>query len=102
MIKVNDLGFIHMRMIGVTWIDMKNDLLMGVSLNAMLMLFAVVVVLRIYMCMRRHPLEHHKGDKQKKDKCNFGASLDHEWIELYVVSGLTTPVARMITLYTTQ
>jgi len=46
-IKVNDLGFIHMRMIGVTWIDMKNDLLMGVSLNAMLMLFAVVVVLRI-------------------------------------------------------
>jgi len=52
------------------------------------------------MCMRWRPLEHHKGDKQKKDKWSFGASLDHEGIELDVVSGLTTPAAREARLYT--
>ena len=94
MIEIDNLGFIHMWMTGVAWINMKNDLLMGVSLDAMLMLFTIVVVLRIQMCMRRRPLEHHKGGKQKNDKCGFGAPLDHEGIELNVVSGLTTPAAR--------
>ncbi|MDP2758978.1 MAG: hypothetical protein Q8O64_01040 [Sideroxyarcus sp.] len=66
---------------------MENDWLMGVCLNAMLVLLAAVIVLRIQMRMRRHPLEHHKGGKQKKNESCVGTSLDHDSIELRVITG---------------
>jgi len=76
-VEVNNLGFIHLRMIGVDWVGMGNDLLMGVRLNTMLMPFPAMAVLSIQMRMGRRPLERNKNGKQKKNKRSVGASLDH-------------------------
>src|SRR3990167_2016137 len=64
-------------MIGVDWVGMGNDLLMGVRLNTMLMPFPAMAVLSIQMRMGRRPLERNKNGKQKKNKRSVGASLDH-------------------------
>jgi len=62
-IEINNLGLTHLRVIGINRVRMKNDGLMGVCFDTMLVLLAMVIVLRVQMCVRRHPPEHHKGDK---------------------------------------
>lgn len=47
MIEVNNLGLIHLHMAEVNLVSVKNDWLMGVCLNVMLVLLTAVVVLRI-------------------------------------------------------
>jgi len=75
---------------------MENDWLMGVCFNTMLVLLTAVIVLRIQMRMRRCPLEHHKGGKQKENKNCVGTSLNHDGIEFKVVSGFTTPTVPVL------
>jgi len=91
-IEINNLGLIHLRMMGVNCVSMKNDQLMGVCFKTMLVLLITVIMPHIQMCMRWRPLERHKGGKQKKNKRCFGTLLDHEGIELKVVSGFVTPM----------
>jgi len=81
MIEVNNLSHIHLRMIKVNGIGMRNCWLMCVRLNTMLMRLTSVIVLCIQMSMRRHPLEHHKGDKQKENKNCVGTSLNHNGVQ---------------------
>jgi len=64
---------------------MKNDWLMGMCLNTMPVLLTAVIVLRIQMHMRRRPLEHHKGGKQKENETCVEASLDHDGIKFGVI-----------------
>lgn len=90
MVEVNNLGLIHLRMIKVNGVGMREGWLMCVRLNTMLMLLTAVIVLCIQMSMRRRPLEHHKGDKQKENKNRVGTSFDHDGIEFKVVSGFAT------------
>jgi len=87
-VEVNNLGFIHLRMIGVDWVGMGNDLLMGVCLNTMLVLLISVIVQHIQMCMGWRPLERNKSGKQEKDKRCFETLLDHEGIEFMLPLGL--------------
>lgn len=47
MIEVNNLGLIHLHMVGVNLVSVKNDRLMGMCLNAMLVPLTAVIVLRI-------------------------------------------------------
>lgn len=62
-IEVNNLGLIHLHMAGVNLVSVKNDQLMGVRLNAVLVLFTAVFVLLIQMRMRWRPLDRQKGGK---------------------------------------
>lgn len=75
---------------------MENDWLMGVCLNAMPVLLTAVIVLRIQMRMRRCPLEHHKGGKQKENESCVETSLDHDGIKFKVVSGFATPTVPVL------
>lgn len=45
--EVNNLGLIHLYMAEVNLVSVKNDRLMGVRLNAMLVPFTAVIMLRI-------------------------------------------------------
>jgi hypothetical protein len=97
MIEIDNLGLTYLRVIGVYRVGMKRDGLMGVSLDAMLVLLAAVIVLRIQVRVRRHPLEHHKGGKQKKNESCVDTSLDHDSIELRVITcSLATQWGRLL------
>lgn len=80
-IQAYNSGLIYLRMFSINGVRMKNNRLMGVSFNTVLVLLIAVIVLRIYMHMRWRPLEHHKSDKQMKNKNCAGASLDHDNIK---------------------
>lgn len=59
---------------------------MGMCLNTMPVLLTAVIVLRVQMRMRRRPLEHHKGGKQKKNESCVGTSLNHDGIKFGVIA----------------
>ncbi len=86
MIEVNNLGHFHLRMIRINWVSMESDWLMGVCLNTMPVLLTAVIVLRIQMRMRRCPLEHHKGGKQKENESCVETSLDHDGIKFGMIA----------------
>lgn len=67
-IEINNLVLIHLRMTDINLVSMKNDPLMDVSRNTMLVPLTAMVVLSIQMCMGRRPPEHHKGGKQQENK----------------------------------
>ena len=46
-IEFNNLDLIHLHMVGVNLVSVKNGRLMGVCLNAMLVPLTAVIVLRI-------------------------------------------------------
>ena len=81
MIQFNNPGFIYLRMVGVNWVSVKKDWLMGVCFNTMLVLLIAMIVLSIQMRMRWYPLDHQKGSKQKENKSCVGALLDHDGVE---------------------
>lgn len=84
-----------MRVIRVNWVSMKNHRLMGVCFNTMLVLLSAMIVLRIQMRMRWHPLDHHEGSKQKENKNFVGMSLDHDGIKFKVFVGFATPAGQV-------
>ena len=77
MIEIDNLGLPHLRVIGVDPVSMEYDRLMGVNLYAMQVLLTTVIMRRIQVRMRRHPLERHKGGKQQKNESRVSPSFDH-------------------------
>jgi len=81
-VEINNLTLIQLLMIQTNGIIMKNDRLMGVCLKAMLMWCTAMVVVRVQMRMRRHPLDRQKGGQQKKNKHCVDSLLNHGCMEL--------------------
>jgi len=52
------------------------------------------------MRVRRCPLDHHKGSKQKENKCCVDTLLDHDGIEFEVIVGITMAAEQEFLLYT--
>ncbi|MBU4151084.1 MAG: hypothetical protein KKG03_05465 [Gammaproteobacteria bacterium] len=77
-IEINNLSLTRLPMVGIRHIHMKNDWLMSMEFNTMLVLLTAMIVLRVQMRMRRHPLKRHKGGKQNENKNCVRTSLNHE------------------------
>ena len=99
-VEINNLTLIQLLMIQINWIIMKNNRLMGVCLKAMLVWFTAMIVLRIQMRMRRHPLDRQKGGQQKKNKHCVDSLLNHGCMEFKLELGTAALIVYEGRLYT--